>query len=428
MVFAFNYPLVGIKMFVFFLPFLPIAVVVQFSENKIFSLIEIASAVILLPIFLRKILIEKVVLNKITIIALVFIFLSTIIKFINNSELIQSSGLMVFVHSFLIPFLLFFVINTEIKTKKEVLNLSKIMIVSSIILALFCYYEYTTGDNIFLKLPMLDSNLAKNWGNSDMRFGSLRVKASFAQPLSLGTFICAMIMMASSFVYNAKGQKKILTYIYILLMLPILLFTQARGASIVTVAMLVLSPILFADKKMLKTSVMGLLLLSIIVIYIYSSYGNVISQNQSNLSNLSYRSNLWNAAVSSLFQVKLFGTANVASVNWLPDNLKADIVSWYLESLVFSGLIYFIFHIIMVIILIIGGYKLAKNDKFYLILILPLISFLLNYLNVSFVGSGPFYFWIFLAMSCSFIDFKKKENFSHNVSYINNKKLINHNK
>jgi hypothetical protein len=203
------------------------------------------------------------------------------------------------------------------------------------------------------------------------------------------------------FIKEKSRKIQILGFIFLLLLLPLLLLAQARGAILVTTFVLVF----YIIRKFKVQYVISFSLIFIIGIALFNSilpeYGNVILSGKSDLSTAYVRSDLWGASLSSLGQVNLFGVADIKEIQWLPANLLVDIVSWYLESLVFKGLIFFIIHIFIAIYVITKSYKLAHQDERYYIIFLPMLAFFLNFINVSFVGTAPFVFWVFLALFVS---------------------------
>lgn len=402
-VISYRNPKFGIYTFIFLFPFLPIYVLIPITSSLSFNGIEILSLILLGPIVVKLFLDRETrkILNPTDGLILLFIIIPIFLTYFNARLSINESGLATLEKALLIPILPYLAITRILVEKKDIEKAILIFFIGSIFIMIFGYYEYFSGYNIFLDLPGMNNPLTDLWGKPFIQYGSLRIKTSFAHPLSFGVYISIISVALIPFIKDKSKRIQILGYIFLLLLFPLLLLAQARGALLVSVFVL----IFYLIRKFKFQYILSFSIIFIIGIALFNTllpdFGNIILTGKSDLTTAYMRSDLWGASMSSLLQVNLFGVADIKEIQWLPANLLVDIVSWYLESLVFRGLIFFIFHIFIALFVVIKSYQLAHKNEGYYIIFLPMLAFFLNFINVSFVGSAPIVFWVFLALFVS---------------------------
>ncbi len=396
---SFEKPMLGIVLFIAIFPFFPIYVLVPVAGSFSLSIIEIMSAGIFIPIVLRNVIVgKKFILNRMDFLIILFIVVKIFIEFTNRGSE-TATGMQGVIHNLLIPFLPYYAISRSVRNKEDLKLLLVVFILGSIPFTLLGYVENITKYNVFLHMPLMGNSEAVYWGAQDFRGGLLRIKTSFGHPLSFGTYISAIILITLASIREIAPRKfRKARYLYVVSMLPLLFFAQARGAIIITAVLIVLYYLSQLKLRYFVGLAFFMVAAALAVSLVFPEASYVLDPNASSVSHFFYRTDLWSTALSALGKVSLFGVADISQVTWLPPQLTVDIVSWYLQSLVFRGLLFFLIHMAMVGFSTIVILRLIKADRFNMILGMGIFAFLLNYFNVSFVGTSPIVFWVVFAL------------------------------
>ncbi len=399
---AFLYPRLGIAVFLAAFPFFPVYVLIPIVGSVKLSGIELLSATLLLPISIRALLLErKTAMSKVDWVVLAFLFLSSIVRFFNASPGDTSStGLNALSYPFFNFFLPYFTVSRFVRGRKDLYVVLKVMFFISVAFILLAMFEYETKYNVFLNLPYMNNATASQWRQYDIRGDTLRVKTSFAQPLSFATYIDAMGLMVFAIIGQLKRTAfKMVAVAYMIAASIVLFLTQGRGPIIIFVALVLLYYLRNFNVKYTVFIVTSAVLLLYALTALVPTLSETYLANNENLANLYSRVDLWTFAINSLSRVSIFGVSDVGQLIWLPSYLSFDIVSWYLQSLVFNGIIVFALHMFLVVLLVRMLFRQIHMDPRSYIVALPVFAFLMNYFSVSFVGTGPVFFWIFCGLA-----------------------------
>lgn len=392
----------GIFIFLLLFPLLPIYVTFFTISGVRFNGINILSIIFLLPFIISKLANKKMALpsyKNIDLLIILIIEISIIIDAINSPE--ASTGYFIkngiFQSIFwLTPYLAF---SRYCTTPEKIRKILKISFIGSIPILIFGFYEFVTANNVFLNLPMMDKELAKIWGNDLYRGEFIRIKTSFAQPISFATYLEAIFLYAFVYLnsYRMKIFNRMVFSAYLILVFVALIMTQSRAPIIVCISLVIVYLIFKSPRRLF---IYGIIFIIAFVLLQNYAFDNLLFYNNTStqMQNLTVRSNLWDTALNSLDMISLWGGGTVDKASWLPVSLRSDIISWYVENLVFRGLIFFLFHIIVISSITVLMIKKIIGNKYYLITVLPVLSFIINYISVSFIGTGPYFFWITLAI------------------------------
>lgn len=406
-----------LTIFLILFPFFPVYVYFPVTWFGKYLFIDFLSFLFLLPVmlFYKKEFNKNFIFADTLIIA--FLILSTFLTWYHTFETGRFLNISVFVHRFFFYFLPYFVFSRYIKKLEELIHYLKLILFGSIIFIIFGIYEYLTKTNIFLNFPFMDLKGVSEtvWSTELTRYDDLRVKTAFAHPLSFGVYCSAVYFLAFGFFLNTNEIKK--RYIYLLLMVFLylqLILSQSRGALVITTILTFVVIILNFNFKIIASMVLIVTFFMIFISNLFPNLKFIIDMGSYDMQTFEYRINLWNEFIGNIHNLPLFGSPSAYYLEWLSYGSSADIVSWYLEVIVYYGIITLFIQILFILLILKNLFSIVRKEKIYLTLILPLISFLLNYINVSFVGTAQVYFMIFLGLSTAGIIIFRKNLYNMN--------------
>ncbi|MCX5829834.1 MAG: hypothetical protein NTV58_17840 [Deltaproteobacteria bacterium] len=125
-----------------------------------------------------------------------------------------------------------------IKSEKSFLSYVIVLNCAALVVSIMALYEMRTGNPFFQRFSYLMMDPDNLWMNSQMlyeRFGSVRVAASFAQPIFLGVFLSLVVLMNFIIIQErlmiSKNQKAIIYCVIIFAVIGVVV-SQSRTAAI----------------------------------------------------------------------------------------------------------------------------------------------------------------------------------------------------
>lgn len=301
-----------------------------------------------------------------------------------NNEILESK--------FFYSFIFFFIVVNEIKDKKTIVNLCKIMLFSATIAALYSLYQ-----KIFL--------------------GMNRV-IGFTSSLAFGNFMAVLVAFLSVYLIwgDLKKNQKILFVILDLLFLFSLIFTKTRGAWLgFLVAIFTLG--LLKGKKILLISIIVLLIIFISLPSVYTerfiSSFNIEYNLKTNRSNAT-RIGLWTSAVKMFLDNPINGVGYDQYKNAYINNYKIKGIPPFSHShnnllnfaaeLGIIGLFSFLYLMFVVLKNLIRNYREVKDINYKLFYLGGILTFIIynvqGLTQYNFGDTEPLhFFWFFIAIT-----------------------------
>ncbi len=230
------------------------------------DILVLISALLVLTLIINKKIWIKNLNLKIFLYFFLSIIISSIINFFLNNQIIFSEKIISLFKSFayLRYFLFFIILYLFISTRK---HFFKLYIVSSIIICFLCFdtiYQYLFNENLFGYHSKSNGRLTSIF-NEEAIIGGVILKFFFIQSICF-------------FVIKNFSQNKFINVSYLLsimIILPTIIFTLER-TSVLLFTFAILMIILFQENKKLKFYIF--LLFSILVIFFYSMFPNVLDR------------------------------------------------------------------------------------------------------------------------------------------------------
>ncbi|PUU87352.1 MULTISPECIES: O-antigen ligase family protein [Halanaerobium] len=301
-----------------------------------------------------------------------------------NNEILQSK--------FFYSFIFFFIVVNEIKEKKIIINLFKLMLFSATIAALYGLYQ-----KIFL--------------------GINRV-TGFTSSLAFGNFMAVLVAFLSVYLIwgNLKKNQKLLFFVLDLLFLFNLIFTKTRGAWLGFLAAVFILGLL-KGKKILLVSIIILLIIFISLPNVYTerfiSSFNIEYDLKTNRSNTT-RIGLWTSAVKMFMNNPINGVGYDQFKQAYINNYKIKGISPFSHShnnllnfaaeLGIIGLLSFLYLMFIVLKRLIIDYKYAININYKLFYLSSILVFVIynvqGLTQYNFGDTEPLHlFWFFIAIT-----------------------------
>lgn len=343
--------------------------------------------------------------NRFTIVDL-FIFLFFVyISLLSMRSLPFTSTLRVLFTEFFTIIVPYFVFSKSYKDVNDVQNYLKYFVSAAIILA-------SVGFVSFLKQWDYLSFFNRDY-YADYRYGFLRI-GSGQSTTFLGYFCGVGLLVYLSGILEKKYKPPFLLIFPLLLLIIFMNFS--RGAWLSVVALFLFYS--FYKKSIKNRSFIIVILLFFCLIFSIFMFSGWVS-SLDDFGTFLFRQQLYDAAYQQFYNAPLFGDVNYLEASYF-DPLRlgggfVDIVSYYLQIVLYYGLIGLVIFIIPFLITIKQLISLREfligNDLYRrsgAILTSVLISYLCMILTVSNVENIGLFGWILLAISQAFISAVKE--------------------
>jgi hypothetical protein len=409
---SYRFPEKSIIIYLFLLPFCPFYLGVDLGLLGEVNGVTMLNVVFLLPLFLKHFIGEasnpkinsKFI--KFDILVILFILLSSFHQLVNYGFMYWKGSIW---HSTIDYFLIYFVITRYIISEKMYIKTLESIILGGCAYTFVGILDYIMGIGTYTKaVANIPARflLSNNFGPIEkIRAGIVRMQVSFGQPISLGIYL-AMLLILTLVCFNSKfSLRKKLLYSFTAILSSVgLVLTQARGPIIVAGIVLLLC---FVFLKRIRILVLNIgLVLSIVIIFVVLSFPsntnrlikNVLYENTGRLENVNFRVELYEDVISNIKHVSLIGE-NSDLYNSLRSKFQLDTVVWYLAIVVYNGVLTLIVFLLLIGRVLKGVlFNFIKNG---VIIVWPLVTVLMCFLTVSFVGQSVYYFWVLIGMSAA---------------------------
>lgn len=295
-------------------------------------------------------------------------------------------------NKFFYSFIFFFIVTNEIKNKKTIINIIKIILFSATIAALYGLYQ-----KFFMGIDRV---------------------IGFTSSLAFGNFMAVLVVFLTIYLIFGEINKnqKILFFLLDILFLFNLILTKTRGAWLGFLAAIFVLGFL-KGKKILLISIVILLIIFISLPNIYTerfiSSFNIEYDLQTNRSN-STRIGLWSSAIKMVVDNPLNGVGYGNYRESYKNNYKIDGIPPFDHShnnlLNFSaelgliGLLSFLYLMIFVLRKFIIYYQNTENNNIKLFFLSGILVFIIynvqGLTQYNFGDTEPLhFFWFFVAIS-----------------------------
>jgi hypothetical protein len=424
---SFRFPEKAICAYIILLPFCPFYLGVDLGLLGEINGVTMLNMVFLLPLFFKHSIgkVSKPKTNreliKFDILIILFLVLSSFYQLANSGFMVWKGRIW---HNMIDYLLIYFVITRYVITENMYGRVLESIIRGGCVFCLIGILDYVLGIRIYTKAAAsipVKLLLSKDFGLiENMRAGINRMQISFGQPISLGVYL-AMLLILTLVCFDKKfNLRKKLLYSFTAILSSIgLVLTQARGPIVVAGFLLFLCFVFFKRIRLLVLNI-GLVLsftVFFVVLILPSNANrlvkNVLYDNTRNLENVNFRVELYEDVISKINRVSLIGE-NRNLYNSLRTKFQVDTVVWYLAILVYNGMV-----TLMLFLFLIGWILKEVFLNFFkngVIIVWPLVTLLMCFLTVSFVGQSVYYFWIVIGLSiASLLIFKPVKNTNNSV-------------
>jgi hypothetical protein len=387
----------SLDLFTIFMIILPEGVGFRFiAEFQIWVALSLA---LLLPIFLRITFTEKILLEKTDIIILFLVVMSSFFYYFDSGNVSVMIGFIV--KNFLTMFLPYYICKTAVKTEKDLIGYFIVLNVGAILVLFMASREYTSGVSYFQDSTlMLDPT--NEWRNSQIlyiRFGQIRVAASFLQPLYLGTFLgFVSIINLLLLTETTLNSQKILRFV-LMLLIPMtlvgILLTQSRTVLVAIAFIFIIATMTHKNiiSQMINFWILGAIAVTLIVaFFIFGDYINdFIRYNVTSEESGSNWFGRVETAVNSMeYLVTYFNwfgeaVATVPTFRWFYEN--NDLLAGFINPFLRNGFFFFILYNYLWYIAFKKAMKNRNNNLwtslFFILIIYYIVVNMITALNVQ---------------------------------------------